>query len=62
MVLASVVMAAILFGIDQLYTDSLSGPLALILLVSAGVVSYGATAQCIGAAKIGELKQAFRKG
>jgi len=64
-VLASAVMAAVLLGTERLLGDALYTPTlryaALATLVAAGIVSYFAAAQALGAASLGEIRRAMRR-
>ncbi len=65
-VIASLVMGAVLLGTEALLGDWLYQRhirfLALTLLVGAGIVSYFAVAQLIGATSLGEIRRSMRRG
>lgn len=65
-VAACVVMGAVLVGVELVLGDMLYSPRirygALAALVGAGIVSYFAAAQVIGAARLSEIRGAMRRG
>lgn len=61
MVLASVIMAVVLIAVDRIAKYSLPGPMLLCLLVGVGLLAYGAAGQLLGATRLSELRDAFRR-
>ncbi|MEG3617029.1 murein biosynthesis integral membrane protein MurJ [Magnetovibrio sp. PR-2] len=59
--LATLMMAGVVWGLDQVVAQYLGKVLGLIAIVVGGMLSYGAAAQVLGAARLGDLKGWMRR-